>query len=84
MINFEDKIGSKYTPKRTKLYHFKNIYRGSMPPNPPSKAHGFNCHAQLKRHANFQIVKKFLAPPPKSWLRPCYIINNIIICKINF
>ena len=34
---FKDKILSKYTPKRTIL---KKIL-GGMPPNPPTKAHGF-------------------------------------------
>ena len=27
----------KYAPKRTKLHNSKKIFRGSMPPNPPSK-----------------------------------------------
>ena len=31
------KILAKYSPKRTKLHHFKIFFRGSMPPNPPSK-----------------------------------------------
>ena len=34
--NFKDKIGSKYTPKITKLHHFKKNF-GSMPPNPLTK-----------------------------------------------
>ena len=54
---FKDKILSKYTPKRTKLHHFKKISRGSMPPNPPSTAHGFAT-------CKFPNLKKmFLAPP---------------------
>ena len=36
----KDKIGSKYTLKRTKLHRFKKFSRGNMPPNPPSNAHG--------------------------------------------
>ena len=55
---FKDKIWSKYTPKRTKLHHFKKISRGSMPPNPPSKAHGFapgKCP---------HFSKNILNPPP--------------------
>ena len=28
---------AKYSPKGTKLHHFKKISRGSMHPNPPSK-----------------------------------------------
>ena len=31
------KILAKYSPKRTKLHHFKKFSRGSMPPNLPSK-----------------------------------------------
>ena len=38
----KDKISSNYILKRTKLHRFKKIYRGSMPPNPPSNAHGFD------------------------------------------
>ena len=41
---FKDNIYTKYTkytPKRTKLHYFKKNFRGSMPPNPTSKAHGF-------------------------------------------
>ena len=30
-------ILAKYSPKRTKLHHFKKFSRGSMPPNPPNK-----------------------------------------------
>ena len=47
--NLKDKIGSKYTPKRTILKKFI----------------GGAC-----KHTNFQIWKKILAPPLKSWLRP--------------
>ena len=58
------KIWSKYTLKRTKLHRFKNISRGSMPPNPPSNAHGFAMRSMPLR--DMQILKsekKFLAPP---------------------
>ena len=41
----------------------KKILGGSMPPDPPSKAHGFAM--QISKYE-----KKNLAPPPKSWLRP--------------
>ena len=34
---FFDDFFAKYSLKRTKLRHFKKFYRGSMPPNPPSK-----------------------------------------------
>ena len=36
-IFFFYKILAKYSPKRTKLHHFKKISRGSIPLNPPSK-----------------------------------------------
>ena len=70
----KDKIWSKYTLKRTKLHRFKKFSRGSMPPNPPSNAHGFAMRSMSLR--DMQIPKsekkKFLAPPPpKSWGRPC-------------
>ena len=71
MKNFKDKIGSKYTPKRT----IKKYSRGSMPPNPLCKAHGFASGMQISKSE-----KKFFAPPHlKSWLRPCiaYIYSDI-------
>ena len=53
---FKDKIGSKYTPKRTNLHHYKKICPGGMPPNRLSKAHGFTMRRNVaSRHANFQI-----------------------------
>ena len=55
MVIFEKKIKSKYTLKRTKLHRFKKFSRGSMPPNPPSNAHG----EQIRKSG-----KKILAPPP--------------------
>ena len=36
----KEKIYSKYTLKRTKLHRFKKFSRESMPPKPPSNAHG--------------------------------------------
>ena len=73
---FKDKIWSKYTPKRTKLHHFKKFSRGSMPPNPPSKAHGFAMRSMSLRDMQIsKSEKKILAPPPaKSWRRPCMYI----------
>ena len=45
--------------------HFKKFSRGGMPPNPPSKAHGFVMRSMSLR--DMQISKsgkkKFLAPP---------------------
>ena len=45
-----------------------------MPPNPPSKAHGFAMRSMSLRDMQIpKSEKKFLAPPPdKSWERPCY------------
>ena len=62
------KICSKYTLKRTKLHRFKKFSRGSMPPNPPSNAHGFAT-------CKFPNLKNyFLAPPlPNPGDAPDYI-----------
>ena len=70
---FEAKIRSKYTPKRTKLHHLKKISRGGMPPNPPSKVHGFAMRSMSLRDMQIsKSGKKFLGPPPaKSWGRAC-------------
>ena len=53
----KDKIGSKYTLKRTKLHRFKKFSRGSMPPNPPINAHGFAT-------CKFPNLKKKISWPP--------------------
>ena len=53
---FKVKIRSNYTPKRTKLHHFKKISRGNMSPNPPNNA---TCKFQ-------NLKKKILSPPPPS------------------
>ena len=55
----KDKIRSKYTPKRTKLHHFKKKF-----PNPPSKAHGFALRSMSLRDMQIsKSEKKFLGPP---------------------
>ena len=51
MKNFKDKIGSKYTTKRTKLQHFKKIS-----PEPPYQS-AWLCHAQI-----FKYEKKYSWP----------------------
>ena len=51
--NFFDNIAAKYTPKRTKLYHFLKFSRGSMPPNPPNKR--VACHVQHGASRNAYI-----------------------------
>ena len=84
----KDKILSKYTLKRTKLHRFKKISRGSMPPNPPSNAHGFAMRSMSLRDMQIpKSEKKFLAPPPpKSWGRPCiwllFLVENIFFSSI--
>ena len=60
MVIFEknkDKIGSKYTLKRTKLHCFKKISRGSIPPNSP-------CFVTCR----FPNLKKILGSPPSQIL----------------
>ena len=60
----KDKILSKYTLKRTKLHRFKNFSRGSIPPNPPSNAHGFAMRSMSLRDMQIpKSEKKILAPP---------------------
>ena len=69
----KDKIWSKYTLKRTKLHRFKKFSRGSMPPNPPSNAHGFAMRSMSLRDMQIPKSEKKISwpPPPKSWERPC-------------
>ena len=44
---------------------FKKNFSGEHAPEPPNNAHGFAT-------CKFPNLKKiFLAPPPKSWGRPC-------------
>ena len=65
----KDKIRSKYTLKRTKLHRFKKISRGSMPPNPPSNAHGFAMRSMSLRDMQIpKSEKKILGPPPSQIL----------------
>ena len=49
-----------------------------MPPNPPSKAHGFAMRSMSLRDMQIpKSEKKILGPPPvKSWGRPCYKYNG--------
>ena len=67
----KDKIWSKYTLKRTKLHHFKKFSRGSMPPNPPSNAHGFAMRSMSLRDMQIpKSGKKILGPPPYKYDPP--------------
>ena len=71
----KDKIRSKYTLKRTKLHRFKKFSRGSMPPNPPSNAHG---DMQIPKSE-----KKNSWPPPSQILgTPLYLIIIIFYIMI--
>ena len=66
MVSFEifkDQIWSKYTPKRTKLYHLKKFLGGVTPRTPLANRMAQHCIC-ASWHANFQIWKKFLGPPP--------------------
>ena len=54
----KDKIGSKYTLKRTKCTALNFFFGGSMPPNPLA------MRMASKRHVNSRIWKKILPPPP--------------------
>ena len=58
------KICSKYTLKRTKLHRFKKFSRGSMPPNPPSNAHGFAMRSMSLRDMQIPKSEKIISWPP--------------------
>ena len=79
MKNFKDKIGSKYTPKRTKLHHLKKILGGACPRTPLAKRIASPCAAcRFATQISKSDKKYFLTPsPPKSWLRPCiYLLGS--------
>ena len=61
------KILSKYTLKRTKLHRFKNFLVGACPRT--------DLAMRSMSRSDMQIPKfeKNLAPPPKSWRRPCLL-----------
>ena len=76
--------------KRTKLHHFKKNFSGGMPPNPPSKAHGFAMRGMSLRDMQiFKSQKKFLDPLPNPGYAPDYACgictntnkNNCILDK---
>ena len=73
---FKDKISSKCTPKRTKLHHFKKFCRGSMPPNPPKKPHGFAT-------CNFPNLKKKYSSSPPPLPNPGDAPDNSLLCRSN-
>ena len=62
----KDKIWSKYTLKRTKLHRLKKFSRGSMPPNPPSNAHGFAMRSMSLRDMQIPKSEKKISWPPPS------------------
>ena len=52
-----------------------------MPPNPPSKAHGFAMRSMSLRNMQFSKSEKINSwppPPAKSWGRPCNSNNTIV------
>ena len=65
-IFFFYKILAKYSPKRIKLHHFLEIFRGSMPPNPLANA--CLCHAL---HVP-PLFKKYFEPPHPPKRNPRY------------
>ena len=80
MINFKNKIGSKYTPKRTKLHHFKKISRGACPRTPAQ--HMSLCDMQVSKS------EKILGPPsqivgtslPRIGACPTFSLENHNYC----
>ena len=58
---------SKYTSKRTKLHHLKNISWGSKPPNPPNKRMSLQRAACRFAVGYSSKLKKMLGPPDKSF-----------------
>ena len=82
---FEDKISSKYTPKRTKLHHLK-FFWGGMPPNPPSKAHGFAMRSMSLRDMQSSKSEKNISCPPPSQIlgTPLHYVEFVGKCtKVN-
>ena len=57
-IIFFYKILAKYSPKRTKLHHFKKFSRESMPPNPLANAWLRHALHGASRHANTPTFTK--------------------------
>ena len=54
-----------YTKTHQNAPFIKNFSGGGMPPNPPSKAHGFAMRSMLLRDMQIsKSQKKILAPPP--------------------
>ena len=73
---------SKYTPKRTKLHHFKFFSRGSMPqPEPPSgKVHGFAiCPACRFARCKFPNLEKNPWPPSRILATPLAATHVVIV-----
>ena len=79
-----------YTPKRTKLHHFKKISRGACPRAPLAKRMASPCAACRFATCKFENLKKKIScpSPAKSWERPwsshaLFPIANSV-CFINF
>ena len=58
--------------KAHQIAPFIKIFSGGMPPNPPSKAHGFAMRSMSLRDMQISKSQKKNSwpPPPKSWGRP--------------
>ena len=73
-------ILAKYSPKRTKLHHFKKFSRGSMPPNPPNK-HVASPRAAWRfapcKYPHFYRI--ILNPPRNEILDTPLIVPNLNI-----
>ena len=63
------KILAKYSPKRTKVHHFKKNSRGSMAPN-------LLANAWL-RHANAPTFTKKIDPPPRNEILDTPLLASI-------
>ena len=66
-LHFFYKILAKYSPKRTKLHHFKNFLRGACPQTPLTNAWLRNALHGASRRANTPTITKiFSTPPPRN------------------
>ena len=70
-------ILAKYSPKRTKLHHFKKFSRGSMPPNPPNKRVASPRAAWREKYPHFYRI--IFNPPRNEILDTPLIVPNLNI-----
>ena len=70
MLIFKKNFKRKSDPNIHQNAPFNKIFSGSMPSNPPRKAHGFAMHSMSLRDMQIsKSEKKIIAPPP-----PCQIL----------